>query len=568
MAEGGEAATLQLLLEAGYFKAGADNTSPAFDKILFGLAWALTSAAVDVDVDISYADGDESEASLGAKLRLSEAIERALLSVACPTPLQAHQIQGLDWPALFPCVQWLVRRVYATRAEFGDERRRSALHFYAAFGYAPLDTAPQERARLASRGAARAARFPATRRLRRAAGSSQPTTLDGAVRSTCAEYGQRYGRPPGTAAYISGSEEEQPELIEAQADVVLTPEAAARLARRPGHEAPSEADLRLRRLAELQRQVQSAERQLAASRSQQAAAEQGAAQAAEEEKARRDELAALRAHNARCVSESAQLLSTALGGEREAQAATLLAALRDLQGAKERERAFKERCRAELAELQLSVEALEQSGAAELPLSLLLGEAEAQRCEQIAQAHAQATQRLSASRAALARRALGCQLLRRRLNELPGRPELAQYEQRFVELAHAVGWKLEETRRFFSQYNAAAESLRVLQAELALLNKLRTQYEAVRGADENTRTAFVASMAAAAQGVQDSLRKQEDKLTKEKGALAEAQQAQAQALQRNRAYAAVLAALQQEVARGEELRQRLEALSVAPGAVE
>jgi hypothetical protein len=165
-------------------------------------------------------------------------------------------------------------------------------------------------------------------------------------------------------------------------------------------------------------------------------------------------------------------------------------------------------------------------------------------------------------------RALGCQLLRRRLNELPGRPELAQYEQRFVELAHAVGWKLEETRRFFSQYNAAAESLRVLQAELALLNKLRTQYEAVRGADENTRTAFVASMAAAAQGVQDSLRKQEDKLTKEKGALAEAQQAQAQALQRNRAYAAVLAALQQEVARGEELRQRLEALSVAPGAVE
>ena len=42
-------------------------------------------------------------------------------------PLQAHQIQGLDYPALFPVVQWLVKRVLATREEFGDRLRAFAL---------------------------------------------------------------------------------------------------------------------------------------------------------------------------------------------------------------------------------------------------------------------------------------------------------------------------------------------------------------------------------------------------------------------------------------------------------
>jgi len=29
----------------------------------------------------------------------------------CPHPLQAHQIQGLDYPAVFPVVRWLVKKV-------------------------------------------------------------------------------------------------------------------------------------------------------------------------------------------------------------------------------------------------------------------------------------------------------------------------------------------------------------------------------------------------------------------------------------------------------------------------
>jgi hypothetical protein len=35
-----------------------------------------------------------------------ESIERALQRMRCPHELQAHQIQGLDYPAIFPVVQW------------------------------------------------------------------------------------------------------------------------------------------------------------------------------------------------------------------------------------------------------------------------------------------------------------------------------------------------------------------------------------------------------------------------------------------------------------------------------
>ena len=106
-------------------------------QVIGGLAWSITASNVDVEVDLLY----DEDASLGQKLRLSEAIERALRRMGCPAPLLAHQIQGLDYPALFPVVQWLVKRVLATREEFGDRLRSFALHSFRRAGYPQLSGA-------------------------------------------------------------------------------------------------------------------------------------------------------------------------------------------------------------------------------------------------------------------------------------------------------------------------------------------------------------------------------------------------------------------------------------------
>ncbi|CAM6011597.1 unnamed protein product [Sphagnum balticum] len=109
-----------LLLSGGYFRAQISNLSP-FDKLTGGLAWSITASNVDVDFDVLYDD----DATLGYKIKVGEAIEAALQTMECPYPLQAHQIQGLDYPAVLPVVQWLIKRVIATRQESGDQVRHS-----------------------------------------------------------------------------------------------------------------------------------------------------------------------------------------------------------------------------------------------------------------------------------------------------------------------------------------------------------------------------------------------------------------------------------------------------------
>jgi hypothetical protein len=59
--------------------------------------------------------------------KVGEAIEEALQRMMCPYPLQAHQIQGLDYPAVLLVVQWLVKRVLQNREESGDQVNQSGV---------------------------------------------------------------------------------------------------------------------------------------------------------------------------------------------------------------------------------------------------------------------------------------------------------------------------------------------------------------------------------------------------------------------------------------------------------
>ena len=110
----------QLLVAAGYFKARIPALSP-FDKVAGGIVWCMTAASVDVDVAF------QENATIGQKIRIGESIERTLKSMKGSVPLQAHQLQGLDFDAIFPLVQWLVKQVYGCREEIGEAMRRLSL---------------------------------------------------------------------------------------------------------------------------------------------------------------------------------------------------------------------------------------------------------------------------------------------------------------------------------------------------------------------------------------------------------------------------------------------------------
>lgn len=56
------------------------------------------------------------------------------------------------------------------------------------------------------------------------------------------------------------------------------------------------------------------------------------------------------------------------------------------------------------------------------------------------------------------------------IDDIPTRSELIQYERRFTELYQQVAWKLEETRKYYDQYNTLDTTLSYIQKEVTIEN--------------------------------------------------------------------------------------------------
>jgi hypothetical protein len=121
---------LDLLLAGGYFRARLPSDSVSnFDKVIGGMAWSLTASGGDdsgSNLDFDLVTFRENS-TLGQRIRLSDRICKALVRMKCPHPLEAHQIQGLDYEHLFPVLQWLVRKVIEHRSVTGNRVRMQSL---------------------------------------------------------------------------------------------------------------------------------------------------------------------------------------------------------------------------------------------------------------------------------------------------------------------------------------------------------------------------------------------------------------------------------------------------------
>jgi len=104
-----------LLVAGGYFRAMI-KTLDHFDKVAGGLAWSITASNENVDINLLF----EEHSRMGEKITMSENIERALVDMECPHPLQAQQILHLDCINIFPVVRWLVSKVIEVRQQTGD----------------------------------------------------------------------------------------------------------------------------------------------------------------------------------------------------------------------------------------------------------------------------------------------------------------------------------------------------------------------------------------------------------------------------------------------------------------
>lgn len=213
-----------------------------------------------------------------------------------------------------------------------------------------------------------------------------------------------------------------------------------------------------RAVAALQKKVDTAERSAAE-------AQEGRSATAAKLQASQTELKKKEAYNAKAQRETEKL------NAEEAKAdQTILAQLKRLvslnEALKQHETEFKASCRRQLESLT------ELTGS--MGEGTMSPEEEA-KVKKINDLHAAELAKWEKLRAALAAKSRQIMMIQRKIDEVPTRQELLQFERRFTELYDQVQNKQEETRRHYQTFNALKEAIEYADKEIEILDSMHTQ---------------------------------------------------------------------------------------------
>ena len=549
----GEKDCTALLLSAGYFRARIARLSP-FDKVVGGLCWSITASGVGVDVDLFFRENS----TIGQRIKLCENIVKALRSMKCPHPLQAHQITHDDFPALLPVIKWLVKKVIETRSLTGDLVRLFSENIFSKdFGAGRRGHggahALREEATLVnddSFAAAVAQRYKPKRRYRRALSlwaSSGAASEDERVHSCLLEYGEKLGAfdadasgghadaahaaakggggrdDDGAAAAPSrrqtlrlagfekqyaaaqrkaqrAEEERREGVLEVEKNLlkhmtlvdrtsqsrvaVSQSQVAGIVGMQSGAIADAaskykqhavalrrdgDAPLTSRgRVAMHKRKVDALLRQIDASKTQHELASRrlGLVSARLSEIISDQERA--EKYNARVGAEIAKLKDLEAQSEYKSDLAKLKSLVMLNESLKSQEAQFKANCKRQLKALQERLDGLQRAGSA--------GNEDLERLQEIENMYSELRAKYDKLRQLLAKRNQEVAIVSRKIDDIPTRTELIQYERRFVELYEEVASKLEETRKYFSTYNTLEQTHNYLQKEASLIQSINDTF--------------------------------------------------------------------------------------------
>ena len=106
-----------------------------------GIVWCITICNFNVDVDILF----QENANVGEKISLVEKIVSVLPKMKCPHAIQPHEIQGFNYIAIYPIIQWLVKQVIIHREAMGDQNKAQSV-----FNFSKKHQLPKTQAQLSS----------------------------------------------------------------------------------------------------------------------------------------------------------------------------------------------------------------------------------------------------------------------------------------------------------------------------------------------------------------------------------------------------------------------------------
>ena len=619
---------VELFVAGGYYRARFTSVND-FDRVLGALCWGVASCKGELDFgDLTF----EETAKMGAKIKLCEFVEDALRKMRCPYDLRAHQVTGLDYDAIFPVTQWIVKKVMATREEFGDRMRSYSRFMYArALRYKVLDDAEaMANSRCSTARRELREEYGAKRVFRRAAGRAPPMENPSRwAKSVMMEYGHKLagleafasaatavlaasrwkrktkaskaagtlrGKSAGAAdgeggiaALVSkvnalavhapgeddGNDDDdenddaaaselnalrdlESELALVDGSDTLTNAMASSILGLSGAEILAAAEKfgddvplggAVGKMLAVERKIAALERKLAveSALADDARARGDAAHA--EVEAAIAELEKVTAYNEKCVEET-QKLKDAVQDETQREAvARIMGLIQRASNTKVDEKAFKAECKTRMTELK---EQIENGG------EHTLSAEERAQIDDVNATHAREREKFEGERAMLSKRSRAVALLGRKLDDIPTRPELIQYERRFAELYDTVQGKLKETKTYFAAYNVLADTKKYLQKEISLLNSLQSQVqpamESVSG-----KSSLVSALASIQDGVVANIKRVDEKLKSEQAAVDTIRDEYVEAQRQHRQYLSLVKQFKDACAREEELRSKISA---------
>ncbi|XP_020828577.1 coiled-coil domain-containing protein 93 [Phascolarctos cinereus] len=533
---------LELLVAAGYFRARIKGLSP-FDKVVGGMTWCITTCNFDIDVDLLF----QENSTIGQKIALTEKIVSVLPRMKCPHRLEPHQIQGLDFIHIFPVVQWLVKRAIETREEMGDYiRSYSISQFQKTYSLPEDDDFLQRKEKSIKTVTDIFDAYKPRRKYRRQKGAEELLDEESRVHTTLLEYGRRYGLsrqsktektedkkmvlPSGFSGSGKSLDEDELQAAEerhietlmtkmaamATEESRLTASAVGQIVGLRSEEikqivseyAEKQSELlaessleklgvtqqHRRKVASLNKQIQQKTKLL-----EELQAKCTDLQAKYDEA--KTKLSEVKSYSEKLDQELAALEKI------ESQAdPSILQNLRALvamnENLKSQEQEFKAHCREEMARLQQNIESLKAEASED-------GD-EKEPTRIIEQQYKTEKEKLQKIRLLLARRNREIAILQRKIDEVPSRAELTQYQKRFIELYSQVSATHKETKQFFTLYNTLDDKKVYLEKEISLLNSIHENFQQAM-ASSAARDQFLRQMEQIVDGIKQNRMKLEKK---------------------------------------------------------
>uniref|UniRef100_A0AAX7TFG0 Coiled-coil domain-containing protein 93 n=1 Tax=Astatotilapia calliptera TaxID=8154 RepID=A0AAX7TFG0_ASTCA len=389
----------------------------------------------------------QENSTIGQKISLTEKIVSVLPKMKCPHRLEPHQIQGLDFIHIFPVIQWLVKRAIETREEMGDYVRAYSISQFQKSHSLPEDKEFVQRKDKAVRAVLDVLEvYKPQRKYRRHRNAEE--LLDEESRHCFAD------------CCVLLVSLQQLELSSEEHE----------------HYGPLQQHHRV--VASLNKQIQQKTKELG-------------------EVCRSlwfNECAVLN-----CVSVTVK----------QTFDPNLRALVTMNENLKQQEQEFRTHCREEMARLQRNIQELKSASGQdteEEKVHIIRWLSD----QLIDKQYNTGREKLQKIRLLMARRNREIAILQRKIDEVPSRAELTQYQKRFIELYSQVSATHKETKQFFTLYNTLDDKKVYLEKEVNLLNSIHDNFQQAMSSSA-AKEQFLKQMEQIVEGIKQNRIKMEKK---------------------------------------------------------